>query len=383
MRQLFQILLLFVLFSGIVTEVQGQVRIKDIVRFETGQQNSLLGYGLVVGLGGTGDRSTGRRGAIFTVQSISNMLERFGITVPKEYLRTRNVAAVMVTASMPAFGVAGTRFDVTVSSLGDATSLEGGVLLSTPLMDPMGNHYAMAQGPLSVGGFNIETAAGERVRKNHALVGRVPDGGYLTASPSGQGIDPQKPVNLFLLEPDFNTASRIADKINTAFANTEGDKNYAALLGPGQIQLSFPDSIENLSAAISFIAAIETLSVQADVEARVVINERTGTIVAGGDVTIGEVMISHGNLTIHTRSAPIISQPGPFAYSPGARTVVERVTETQVRETESQTAVIQETTTVSELALALNTLGLKPRDVIAIFQAIKQAGALRAKLIIN
>lgn len=374
----FKIILVFVLVQFLVYSVHSQTRIKDIVRVENTHQMSLIGYGLVVGLNGSGDRSTGSRGAVFTVQSISNMLERFGITVSKEQLRIRNVAAVMVTATVPAFGRIGSQFDVTISSLGDATSLEGGVLLMTPLLDQAGNNFGMAQGPVSIGGYNIQTAAGEKVRKNHALVGRTPAGGYLTVAPPNQEIDTGKPLRLHLLEPDFLTAQRISEEINTNLGNSS---NSAKAISPGIVELTFPTNITDQYQAVGFIAGIETLQVSPDMDARVIINERTGTVVAGGTVTIGEVMISHGNLTIHTRQRPVISQPrAPFSNS--GNTVVVPVTETEVDEEMAKSAVIQQTTTVSDLASALNQLGLKPRDVISIFQAIKQAGALRASLII-
>lgn len=358
--------------------IYSQSRIKDVVRIENTYQTSLIGYGLVIGLNGSGDRTSGSRGAVFTVQSISNMLERFGITVSREQLRVRNAAAVMVTASLPAFSQIGSQFDVTISSLGDATSLEGGVLLMTPLLDQAGNNYGMAQGPVSIGGYNIQTAGGEKLRKNHALVGRIPAGGYLTVAPPNQKIETGQPLRLHLLEPDFLTAQRISDKIN---ANSGSNAKTAKPVSPGIVELTFPANITDQYMAISFIAGIETLKVQPDMEARVVINERTGTIVAGGTVTIGEVMITHGNLTIHTRQRPVISQPrAPFSNA--GNTVVVPVTDTQVDEEAAKSAVIQQTTTVSDLAGALNQLGLKPRDVISIFQAIKQAGALRANLII-
>jgi flagellar P-ring protein precursor FlgI len=373
--ELFTILLIILATQNLF----GQVRIKDIVTVENSQQTALIGYGLVVGLGGTGDRSSGNRGAVFTIQSISNMLERFGITIPKEQLRTRNVAAVMVTAKIQPFSIVGSQFDVVVASLGDASSLEGGVLLPTPLMDTAGNNFAMSQGPLSIGGYNVETSAGEQLRKNHALVGRVPSGGSLTNLPANQSLDISKPLHLFLIEPDFSTASRIAEAINGGLA--QDSTSVAQPLGPGIVEINFPDSLKTQAQAINYISSIEVLPVVTDVEARVVINERTGTIVAGGAVTVGEVMISHGSLTIHTRSAPIISQPN--AFSSGGQTVVAQVTNTVADEENAQSAVINETTTVTDLALALNTIGLKPRDIIAVFQAIKQAGALRARLIIN
>jgi len=374
----FKLILVLILLQLPFYSIHSQTRIKDIVRVENTHQTSLIGYGLVVGLSGSGDRSTGSRGAVFTVQSISNMLERFGITVSKEQLRIRNVAAVMVTANVPAFGRIGSQFDVTISSLGDATSLEGGVLLMTPLLDQAGNNFGMAQGPVSIGGYNIQTAGGEKVRKNHALVGRIPAGGYLTVAPPNQEIDTGQPLRLHLLEPDFLTAQRISEEINMSLGN---NSNSAKAISPGIVELTFPTNITDQYQAVGFIAGVETLQVSPDMDARVVINERTGTVVAGGTVTIGEVMISHGNLTIHTRQRPVISQPqAPFSNA--GNTVVVPVTETQIDEEIAKSAVIQQTTTVSDLAAALNQLGLKPRDVISIFQAIKQAGALRASLII-
>lgn len=358
-----------------------QVRIKDIVTVENAQQTAMVGYGLVVGLNGSGDRSSGNRGSVFTIQTISNMLERFGITVPKEQLRTRNVAAVMVTAKMGAFEMLGSQVDAIVSSLGDASSLEGGVLLPTPLMDVAGSQMAMAQGPLSIGGYNIETDSGEKLRKNHALVGRIPNGVAITVNSPNQSFDIKKPLKLFLLEPDFTTANRIVTVINQLDTTATDSSQIANALGPGIIEIAFPDSFTTQAQAMQFFSQLELLTVTTDVEARVVINERTGTIVAGGAVTIGEVLISHGNLTIHTRSVPVISQPQPFSSS--GQTVVAQVTNTVAEEDEASTAVIKETTTVTDLALALNTIGLKPRDVIAVFQAIKQSGALRARLIIN
>jgi flagellar P-ring protein precursor FlgI len=212
------------------------------------------------------------------------------------------------------------------------------------------------------------------------LVARVPNGGYLTLNPTEKIFDITKPARLFLNEPDFVTANKIAEAINLNFSGADTLITIAEAASPGLVNVTFPDSINSVFSAINFIATLEVLEVEADMDARVVINERTGTIVAGGKVTIDEVMISHGNLTIHTRTTPIISQPNAFS---GGTTVLSKVSDTRIRENPAQTAVIEETTTVSELALALNTLGLKPRDIISIFQSIKQAGALRARLIIN
>jgi len=377
-----RLLSLLLLATLTVTSLSGEVRLKDIVTVENARQESLIGYGLVIGLNGSGDRSTGNRGAIFTVQTISNMLERFGITVPQEYLRTRNVAAVMVTAQTPSYGRVGTRFDVTVSSMGDATSLEGGVLLMTPLLSIDGTYWGQAQGPVSVGGYNVETDAGEKLRKNHAVVGRVPNGGSLEKPAENPNFSMDQPLRLLLRDPDFGTASRIARGINTTLkTNDEPSVWLARPVNAGVVEVSYPDSVRNQEEAVFFIATLEAIMVTPDIDARVVINERTGTVVAGGNVTIGEVMISHGALTIHVRRTPIISQP-TAAFSNSGQTVVEYVTETRATEDEVSTAVIKETTTVNDLASALNELSLRPRDVIAIFQAIKEAGALNAKLII-
>ena len=359
--------------------MRGEVRLKDITQIENESSESLIGYGLVIGLGGTGDRSTGMRGAIFTVQTISNMLERFGITIPKKELRTRNVAAVMVTGKTPTYGRIGTSFDVVISSLGDATSLEGGVLLMTPLISSVGINWGMAQGPVSVGGYNIETEAGERLRKNHAQVGRIPGGAQLTKEITGQGMAVDQPLRLLLNTPDYTTATKISEKINEQFGQDDGEK-ISQPINAALIEIKYPDFVSSQGDISFFIAAMETLMVATDVEARVVINERTGTVVAGGNVIISEVLISHGDLTIHTQMRPVVSQPSPLSEQ--GETVVEKVTKTTAEETEPKTGVIPTTTSVNDLAVALNEMGLKPRDIIAIFQAVKQAGSLNAKLII-
>jgi flagellar P-ring protein precursor FlgI len=369
----------YIIFLIIISFMRGEVRLKDITQIENESSESLIGYGLVIGLGGTGDRSTGMRGAIFTVQTISNMLERFGITIPKKELRTRNVAAVMVTGKTPTYGRIGTSFDVVISSLGDATSLEGGVLLMTPLISSAGIKWGMAQGPVSVGGYNIETEAGERLRKNHAQVGRVPGGAQLTKEITGQGMAVDQPLRLLLNTPDYTTATKISEKINEQLGQYVGEK-IAQPINAALIEINYPDFVSSQGDISFFIASMETLMVATDVEARVVINERTGTVVAGGNVIISEVLISHGDLTIHTQMRPVVSQPSPLSEE--GETVVEKVSKTTAEESEPKTGVIPTTTSVNDLAVALNEMGLKPRDIIAIFQAVKQAGALNAKLII-
>jgi len=356
---------------------KAQVRIKDIARIENSKTKSLIGYGLVTGLDGTGDKATRNYGSIFTVQSISNMLERFGVTIDKEKLRTRNVAAVMVTAEAPPFARVGTKFDVTVSSLGDATSLEGGVLLMTPLKTQQGKILGRAQGPLSIGGYNIETSGGEKVRKNHALTGRVPAGGVMTKRlQNGNQINLEQPVRYLLQQTDFVTAERIAKKINSTVGN---GNEIARPLNSGVINVSFPDNVQSQADAVEFFASIDSLRVKPDVEARVVINERTGTVVAGSDVKISEVMISHGSLTIRVSNQPVVSQPAPMSEG---QTVVMNQTTTKVKEEKAKTAAIRQTNSVQDLSAALNQMSLTPRDIIAIFQSIKKAGSLNAELII-
>jgi len=373
-RHLFYIFLIAVLgFQQL--PAQGTSRIKDVTTYRNIRRVTLVGYGLVVRLNGTGDRAVGNRGTIFTVQSIANMLEEFGLTVNSQHLRTRNAAAVMVTATTPPFGKPGTRFDVNVSSLGDATSLENGVLLMTPLRNAKGVYYSLAQGPVSVGGFNVTTLGGERLRQNYALVGRVPDGATLERAVGEVALQLDQPVEFLLKVPNYTTASRIAEAVNTFSPNVPP---LAQALDASIVQVSFPPGLSQAGELVQFVASIETLQVVQDVEARVVINERTGTVVAGGNVTIGAVLVSHGSLQIHTTTAPYVAQPSPFSTG---QTVMIPITYTTVSEQPGEAAVLS-VATVSELAAALNDMGFKPRDIIAVFQAIKVAGALNAKLII-
>ncbi len=365
------LLLILWLAPGMVT---AQSRIKDIASFRGLQSMHLIGYGLVIGLDGTGDRSSGSSGAIFTVQSITNMLEKFGITVPVDRLRVRNVAAVMVTSRIEPFLHPGVRMDVTVSSLGDAKSLEGGVLLQTPLLGTDSEIYAMAQGAISIGGFNIETGEGEKIRQNYALVGRVPNGAIVQKELAFE-FDMRQPLGVTLSKPDFTTSARIADRINSHFA-----ADLATPLNAATVAIDWPSTIVQPGQIVQFLAELEGLSVVQDRTARVVINERTGTIVAGGEVRISEIMVSHGNLTIHTKRIPVISQPAPFSRR--GRTVIDGITNTTVEQEEARTAVVKNIVTVSDIATALNQLGVTPRDIIAIFQAIKEAGALQADLVI-
>ncbi len=363
--KIYKSLFIFLLFSSLTYSQ----RVKDIAYFKGINSEQLIGYGLVVGLGGTGDsyRST------FTVQSVTSMLKRFGITVPETNLRTRNVAAVMVTAKVSNLAKTGTEFDVSVSSLGDAKSLMGGTLLMTPLSKGDGNVYGMCQGAVSIGGYDINTSSGGRVAKNHALSGRIPSGGVLEKPILEDGFVPEE-LSIILKEPDFTTSNSIADSINSVFGS-----EIAQSVDGAEISLTMPDDGQtNLT---EFLARVESIQVEKDVIAKVVLNERTGTVVAGSNVRIAPVSISHGSLNITIKSFPIISQPS--AFSQGQTTVFNnQVPSVQENETEQSTYSLEGASNAQEVAAALNSLKVSPRDIIAIFQALKEAGALTAELII-
>lgn len=340
------------------------VRLKELVNVVGVRENSLVGYGLVVGLNGTGDTES----VFFTSQSISSMLGRLGIRVDPEDVRVRNVAAVMVTARLPAFARTGSQIDIQVSSIGNARSLAGGVLLLTPLAGPNGDIYALGQGPVQVGGFHLQ-AAGSSVQKNQTTTGRVPSGGMVekTVAPElGKG-----PVMLALKDPDFTTAARVAEAVNTALG-----EEVASALDPASIEVKFPDSM--LGAPVALLSSIETLEVDADQRAKVVVNERTGTVVAGAKVRIRPVAVAHGGIRIAVEDRTRVSQPAPFAQQgttqliPGADLIVE--------EDSRDVVALPATASVQELVSALNTLGVTPRDLIAILQAMKAAGAIDADL---
>ena len=344
-------------------------RIKDISTIGSRGQVKLIGYGLVIGLDGTGDS----KGTEFTVQSVVNMLSRMGVTVPLKKVKTKNVAAVIASAELPATARIGTRLDVTVSSLGDASSLEGGTLLLTPLAGMDGRLYATAQGPVSVGGFKVGGSGGDQVSQNYTLVGRVP-GGAAVEIESDRTADTLDYVDISLHNADYTTASRISDAIRSDLADVE-----VAPIDPGLIRVTVPQDVKASGDIVGFIARIETTRVSPDISAVVVINEKTGTIVAGESVTIGAVAIAHGNLSIEIRSRPVISQPTPFSKG---KTVVEPDTNINVDVSGGRLIPVEESASVADVARALNTLGITPRDIIAIFQALNAAGALRAQIVI-
>lgn len=347
---------------------QAKVRIKDIAQVEGTSKTWLIGYGLVVGLEGTGDG----KGTRFTVQSLANMMQRMGINVSAEKVKVKNVAAVMVTAKVSPSDKKGSTIDVTVSSLGDATSLQGGILLLTPLVSSDGAFYAMAQGPVSIGGFNVQVEEGSKIMNNYTLVGRVPGGGVVQREVESP-YEEHKVITVSLKYPDYTTAYRVAKSIN------EGLKYSTVPTNDGTILVYVPDSQQGQGNWIKSISDIEGLEVEPDEVARVVINERTGTIVAGQFVTISPVALAHGNLNIEIKATPYVSQPAPFSLG---RTVETKQKELYAQEEKARIVFLEETASVKNIASALNAVGATPRDIIAIFQALKEAGALRAELVI-
>ncbi len=362
-----RVLMVFLMMM-VLTSSADAARVKDLGRLSGTQDLRLLGYGLIVGLESTGDSKK----SLFTNQSLTNMLERFGIAVDGEKVNAKNVAAVMVTAEVSSFNKEGGRFDVLVSSLGDAKSLQGGVLLQTTMSDLTGKLWGVATGPVSIGGFNIE-AGNVSVRKNYTAVGRVPEGGMLMNDVS-TGITDTTNLVYLLREGDFTTAKRMVVALNNYF----GD-NLAKAIDPVSISIAVPDSLATSAGVVSFIADVENVRFDPDNPARIIINERTGTIVIGEEVTISTVAISHGTLQIQIKSTPSTSQPQAFS---AGETVSETVSDISIKEESTGVVVIPQTSTVGDIATALNRLGVTPRDIISIFQALNRAGALQAELVI-
>ena len=345
-----------------------KVRVKDICAFQNKAEVDLIGYGLVIGLDGTGDGT----GTQFTTQSLVNMMERMGLTVDSRKVKVKNIAAVMVTARMSSQQTVGAYFDVTVASLGDASSLQGGMLLITPLSSPDGTVYGTAQGPVSIGGFNVQVDEGNKIVNNYTLVGRIPGGGKTVKAL----VTPQtnaREIYLSLLDADYTTSHRIAERINIKYGLT------AYPVDGGTVRIVVPDSLSHPVTRMKFISDVGQLQVVPDNTARVVINEKTGTIVAGQHVTIEPVAIAHGTITVDIQSMPVISQPQPFS---AGETVVSQDSRISVHDEQARVLHMKGAVYLSDIAKALNKIGATPRDIIAIFQALKQAGALRAELVI-
>ena len=343
-------------------------RVKDLAFVSGSRSNQLIGYGIVVGLAGDGDSN-----AVTTLRSVANILQRNGLTVDPTQIKAKNAAAVMVTADIPPFLKPGARIDVTVSSMGDAKSLQGGVLLQAPLMGADGRVYAVAQGGLAVGGFlgGAGGAGGATVQKNHPTVGLISNGASVEREIPTETVR-DGAITFELFNPDFTSASRLADAINAAFPDA------AAALDAASVAVQVPAAY--LGREVTFLADLGTLEVRPDAIARVVINERTGTIVATAAVRVSQVAISHGALTVSIASTLNVSQPNALA---GGQTAVTPTTQTKVTESKGKFSVVDEVPTIERLAGALNALGVTTREMMAIMQALKSAGALHAELVIN
>jgi flagellar P-ring protein precursor FlgI len=367
-------------------------RLKDIAAFKGIRSNQLIGYGLVVGLNGTGDGTNTE----FTVRTIVNMLERMGVHISNEkisQIKLKNIAAVTVTANLPPFARNGSRIDVQVSSIGDATSLGGGTLLLTPLKGVDQQIYAVAQGPLVIGGFSVTGASGSGVQKNHPTVGIISKGAIIEKEVP-LSLDGKKELALTLFYPDFTTAENVKDTINRFMKGP-----HSKCIDSGTIMISIPPAFQNRVAEC--IASLERLEVVPDAVAKVILNERTGTVVMGENVRISTVAVAHGNLSIQIKEQLNVSQPLPFApaalagtppvvvppreatgaiITPGGATVVTPDTSIKVKEEGGPLIMVSSGVSLGEIIRALNAIGATPRDLIVILQSIKAAGALQADL---
>lgn len=359
---------LMLALAALAPSANAQARLKDIAAVQGVRGNQLVGYGLVVGLDGTGDGN----GSAFTPQSVASMLQKFGITVAPGALQLKNVAAVMVTATLPPFARNGSAIDVTVSSLGDAKSLQGGTLLQTPLQAANNKVYAVAQGAISVGGFLAGGGGGGAVTKNFVTAGRVPGGALVEQDvPTTLLGASSGTLDVSLAQPDFTTAARLANAINT---HKPYGVTAAVAADAGTIRVGFTPG----SDTVSVIAGLENVPVDTDQVAKVVINERTGTVVMDGNVEVSACAVAHGNLTVSIANAPIISQPAPV--SRGGQTVVAPRKIITVAEGDERLIPVPSSTTLDSVVRSLNALGVTPRDLIAILQAMKEAGALHAEI---
>jgi flagellar P-ring protein precursor FlgI len=344
------------------------VHLKDIAKIQGVTNNQLVGYGLIVGLAGTGDSTS----VVSTEKTLQNVLQSFGVTTSLSDVQVRNVAAVIVTANLPPFAHSGDNIDVTVSSLGDATSLQGGTLIMTELRGPDSQVYGTAQGAVSIGGFSAGGASGggggSSVTKNHPAVGRVPNGAIIARAMHTDLQQDSRGFSYVLDNPDAQTASRVAKSLNARFGyGTARANDYAT------VRINLPARYSN--DPVDFVADAGDLSVNADETAKVILNERTGTVVMGGDITLAPVAIAHGNLTITVSTDNQVVQPGPLT---SANAATQTNTTVKATETGKHLIMLHGAPTLAQVVRALNTIGVSPRDLIAIVQALKEAGSLQA-----
>jgi flagellar P-ring protein precursor FlgI len=344
-------------------ELHPEVRVKDLVDVEGVRPNQLIGMGLVVGLQGTGDKGD------LALRMMQNMARQFGVAVDTKAIKSKNAAVVTVTCELPAFARPGQTLDVNVSAMGDAKSLQGGVLLQTPLRAADGKVYAVAQGPLLVGGF-AAGGQGAQVTKNITTTGRVA-GGAIVERDVPMAFAEGGRITLLLRNPDFTTAQRVAEALNQQYGN------IAAAVDATRVAVVVPPAFG--TNPTQFLAEVEGLRIRPDTVARVVVNERSGTVVMGGDVRIGSVAVAHGNLTVRVQERQDVSQPQPFSRG---ETTVTTQTDVGVQEQPGQLLTLPASTSVNDLVQSLNGVGATPRDIIAILQAIQQAGALHGELVI-
>lgn len=367
---IFKNIFIVIFFFLILANPLFSARIKDIATIDGVSGVQAIGYGLVSGLNNTGDNQQ----STFTVQSVKNMLKRFGLTVPETNPRIRNVAAVMISTNIQTFAKKGAKIDVTVSSIGDARSLQGGVLIMSPLSLSDGSVVGMAQGAVSVGGYDYQSL-GSRVGRNFVTTGRVPGGLILETNIEGQFVQNEQ-LSISLRDPDFTTASNMANIINTAL----GVANAAIPIDAATVQYTFPQG-STPQQRMALIAQIESLNIQGDPSARVVINERTGTVVVGGNVQLLPAVVAHGGLEIQIQKQIIIPQPAPFTIRPPHP--VETAALSTSEQTNQPVALDVAGATVQDMAAALTALKVSPRDLIAIFQALQESGSLQGELIIQ
>ncbi|MBV9081225.1 MAG: flagellar basal body P-ring protein FlgI [Acidobacteriaceae bacterium] len=361
MRKLFTALLVCSVLAS------ASSRIKDLVSIQGVRDNQLLGYGIVVGLNGTGDRQQ----TVFSVQSLTNVLQRMGVNVPPTAIIVRNTAAVLVTATLPPFAQPGSKIDVDVAAIGDSSNLQGGLLVMTPLRAANGQLYAMAQGSVVTGGF-VAGRAGNSQTVNHPTVGRIVDGAIVEQAPPS--MNPTSALNLQLRRPDYATASRMAEVINQKYGDGDSE-NIARALNSGLITVHVPESYQ--ANIVDFVAGVEDLQLDADRAAKIAINERTGTVVLGGDLHIAPAAILHGDLTVQIQTSYGVSQPAPFS---GGQTAVVPQVDVAAKQDKAKDIVLKNGATVDELVRSLVAIGSTPRDIIAILQSLKAAGALDAEI---